>query len=71
MSRYRERLTGYHAKLAGQPGWESLFPGATLDVPLTLQNVNRNFRRFLWRRASRTAAVGTALVFMICATPWP
>ena len=33
----RERLAGYHAKLAGQPGWEWFFPGATLDVPLTLQ----------------------------------
>ncbi len=45
----RERLAGYHAKLAGQPGWEWFFPGATLGVPLTLQNVNRNFRRFLWQ----------------------
>jgi integrase/recombinase XerD len=45
----RERLAGYHAKLAGQPGWEWFFPGATLAVPLTLQNVNRNFRRFLWQ----------------------
>jgi integrase/recombinase XerD len=45
----RERLVGYHATLAGQPGWEWFFPGATLDVPLTLMNVNRNFRRFLWQ----------------------
>ena len=45
----RERLAGYHAKLARQPGWEWFFPGATLDVPLTLNNVNRNFRRFLWQ----------------------
>jgi integrase/recombinase XerD len=45
----RERLAGYHATLAGQPGWEWFFPGATLDVPLTLMNVNRNFRRFLWQ----------------------
>jgi len=45
----RERLVGYHAKLAGQPGWEWFFPGATLGVPLTLGNVNRNFRRFLWQ----------------------
>ena len=45
----RERLAGYHAKLAGQSGWEWFFPGATLDVPLTLGNVNRNFRRFLWQ----------------------
>lgn len=45
----RERLAGYHAKLAGQPRWEWFFPGATLGVPVTLQNVNRNFRRFLWQ----------------------
>jgi integrase len=45
----QERLAGYHAKLAGQPGWEWFFPGATLGVPLTLGNVNRNFRRFLWQ----------------------
>ena len=45
----RERLAGYHSKLAGQPGWEWFFPGATLSVPLTLQNVNHNFRRFLWQ----------------------
>ena len=45
----RERLAGYHAKLAGQPGWEWFFPGATLGVPLTLMNVNHNFRRFLWQ----------------------
>jgi integrase/recombinase XerD len=45
----RERLAGYHAKLVGQPGWEWFFPGATSGVPLTLNNVNRNFRRFLWQ----------------------
>ncbi len=45
----RDRLAGYHATLAGQPGWEWFFPAATLSVPLTLQNVNRNFRRFLWQ----------------------
>jgi integrase/recombinase XerD len=45
----RERLAGYHAKLAGQPGWEWFFPGATPGEPLTLGNVNRNFRRFLWQ----------------------
>ena len=45
----RKRLAGYHAKLAGQPGWEWFFPGATLGVPLTLGNVNHNFRRFLWQ----------------------
>ena len=47
----RERLVAYHAKLAGQPGWEWFFPGATPGAPLTLMNVNRNFRRFLWASA--------------------
>jgi integrase len=45
----RDRLAEYHAQLAGQPGWEWFFPGATPSVPLTLMNVNRNFRRFLWQ----------------------
>lgn len=45
----RKRLAGYHATLAGQPGWEWFFPGATPGVPLTLGNVNHNFRRFLWQ----------------------
>jgi integrase len=45
----RKRLAGYHATLAGQPRWEWFFPGAIPDVPLTLNNVNRNFRRFLWQ----------------------
>jgi integrase/recombinase XerD len=45
----RARLAGYHATLVGQPGWEWFFPGATPGVPLTLNNVNRNFRRFLWQ----------------------
>jgi integrase/recombinase XerD len=45
----RERLVDYPAKLAGQSGWEWFFPGATLGVPLTLGNVNHNFRRFLWQ----------------------
>ena len=45
----RERFAEYHATLAGQPGWEWFFPGATPGVPLTLNNVNHNFRRFLWQ----------------------
>ena len=45
----RERLAVYHAALAGQPGWEWFFPGATPGVPLTLGNVDKNFRRFLWQ----------------------
>jgi integrase len=45
----RERLAGYRAKLAGQPGWEWFFPAATPSEALTLLNVYRNFRRFLWQ----------------------
>jgi integrase/recombinase XerD len=45
----RARLAGYHATLVRQPGWEWFFSGATPGVPLTLGNVNRNFRRFLWQ----------------------
>jgi len=46
----RNRLAGYHAHVAGQPGrWEWFFPGARPDQPLTLGNVYHNFRRFLWQ----------------------
>ena len=44
-----ERLAVYHAALAGQPGWEWFFPGATPGEALTLGNVDKNFRRFLWQ----------------------
>lgn len=45
----RERLAGYQAHLAGQPGWDWFFPGATAGRPMTLVNVYHNFRRFLWQ----------------------
>jgi integrase len=46
----RNRLAGYHAQVAGQPGRrEWFFPGARPDQPLTLGNVYHNFRRFLWQ----------------------
>ncbi|HSZ47837.1 MAG TPA: tyrosine-type recombinase/integrase [Streptosporangiaceae bacterium] len=45
----RERLAGYQARMAGQPGWEWFFPGATAGRPMTLVNVYHNFRRFLWQ----------------------
>jgi integrase/recombinase XerD len=45
----RERLAGYHAQIAGQPGRrEWFFPGSA-GGPLTLGNVYHNFRRFLWQ----------------------
>jgi integrase/recombinase XerD len=44
----RDRLTHYHAQLAGHldSGW--FFPGSP-GLPLTLGNVDKNFRRFLWQ----------------------
>jgi integrase/recombinase XerD len=45
----RERLAGYQAHMAGQPGWEWFFPGASAARPMTLVNVYHNFRRFLWQ----------------------
>jgi integrase len=45
----RERLGGYRARMAGQPGWEWFFPGGSAGQPLTLLNVYKNFRRFLWQ----------------------
>lgn len=45
----RERLAGYQAQMAGQPGLEWFFPGATAGRPMTLVNVYHNFRRFLWQ----------------------
>ena len=46
----RNRLAGYHAQVAGQPGRrEWFFPGTRPDQPLTLGNVYHNFRRFLWQ----------------------
>jgi len=44
----RERLATYHAQIAGRTGGDWFFPGRK-GLPLTLMNVNRNFRRFLWQ----------------------
>ena len=45
----RERLATYRTTVAGRAGWEWFFPGTRADRPLTLVNVYRNFRRFLWQ----------------------
>ncbi|MBO3752777.1 tyrosine-type recombinase/integrase [Streptosporangiaceae bacterium NEAU-GS5] len=45
----RERLAGYRAQVAGQPGRDWFFPGSTAGRPLTLGNIYKNFRRFLWQ----------------------
>jgi integrase len=44
----RARLADYHAQVVGRTGGEWFFPG-TNGRPLTLGNVERNFRRFLWQ----------------------
>ena len=43
----RERLADYHAQV-GCAGGDWFFPG-TSGQPLTLGNINKNFRRFLWQ----------------------
>ena len=44
----RDRLAGYHARVAGRTGGDWFFPG-TPGRPLTLANIDKNFRRFLWQ----------------------
>lgn len=44
----RERLADYHARVAGRTGGDWFFPGAA-GQPLTLANIDKNFRRFLWQ----------------------
>ena len=43
------RMAGYRAQAAGQPGWDWFFPGSKAGLPLTLGNIYKNFRRFLWQ----------------------
>ncbi len=44
----RTRLADYHAQLAGRSDWDWFFPGRAGE-PLTLGNIEKNFRRFLWQ----------------------
>ena len=44
----RVRLADYHAQLAGRSDWDWFFPGRAGE-PLTLGNIEKNFRRFLWQ----------------------
>jgi integrase len=44
----RARLADYHAQVVWRTGGEWLFPG-TAGRPLTLGNLDKNFRRFLWQ----------------------
>jgi integrase/recombinase XerD len=42
------RLAGYHAQVVGRSDGDWFFPGRA-GQPLTLGNVEKNFRRFLWQ----------------------
>ena len=44
----RVRLAAYHAHLAGWSTRDWFFPGRD-GLPLTVGNIERNFRRFLWQ----------------------
>jgi integrase len=44
----RVRLADYHAHIVGRSGGDWFFPGRA-GQPLTLGNVDKNFRRFLWQ----------------------
>ena len=44
----RGRLADYRARVAGRTGGDWFFPG-TSGRPLTLANIDKNFRRFLWQ----------------------
>ena len=44
----RERFANYHAHVLGRSGGDWFFPGRA-GQPLTLGNVDKNFRRFLWQ----------------------
>ena len=45
----RARLAGYDTQVAGQPDRREWFFSGTGRLPLTLGNVEKNFRRFLWQ----------------------
>ncbi len=44
----RVRLADYHAQLLGHSDRDWFFPGRA-GLPLTLGNIDKNFRRFLWQ----------------------
>jgi integrase len=44
----RVRLADYHAQVVARSGGDWLFPG-TAGKPLTIGNIDKNFRRFLWQ----------------------
>jgi integrase len=44
----RVRLADYHTQVGERPGRNWFFPGRA-GLPLTLGNIDKNFRRFLWQ----------------------
>jgi integrase len=44
----RVRLADYHVQVVGRSGGDWFFPG-TAGKPLTVANIDKNFRRFLWQ----------------------
>ncbi|MGH9054893.1 MAG: tyrosine-type recombinase/integrase, partial [Acidimicrobiales bacterium] len=44
----RQRLADYHAQVVGRTGGKWFFSGVA-GAPLTLGNLYKNFRRFLWQ----------------------
>jgi integrase/recombinase XerD len=44
----RVRLADYHAQVDGRPGRDWFFPGRAA-LALTVGNIDKNFRRFLWQ----------------------
>lgn len=44
----RARLVDYHARVSGRRSGDWFFPGRA-GQPLTLGNIDKNFRRFLWQ----------------------
>ncbi len=68
-ARLRDRLANYHAHVAGRTGGQWFFPG-TAGCPLTIGNIDKNFRRSCGRPASPTAAGATALVSTTYDMPW-
>jgi integrase/recombinase XerD len=69
----RQRFADYHAQVAGRTGSDWFFPGRS-GQPLTLGNIDKNFRRFLWQariphghRGPDVAAGGVAEIV----APWP
>ena len=65
----RDRLADYHARIAGRTGGDWFFPG-TAGRPLTIGNIDKNFRRFLWQARIPPGAGAMAPASTICDIPW-